>query len=126
MKISEVSKKYEIPVDTLRYYEKIGLLPNVKKNESGIRNYSEDDCKWVDFIKCMRGAGLPLEVLNQYITLFQQGDSTIEARKNILAEQRDRLSEKRDAIQTTIEKLDHKIEIYEQQIIPKEKALSKK
>ena len=50
MKISEVSKKYDIPVDTLRYYEKAGLLPNVRKNSSGIRDYSESDCGWVEFI----------------------------------------------------------------------------
>ena len=65
MKISEVSKKYGIPVDTLRYYEKAGLLPNVRKNSSGIRDYSESDCGWVEFIKCMRGAGLPVEVLKK-------------------------------------------------------------
>ena len=82
MKISEVSKKYDIPVDTLRYYEKAGLLPNVRKNSSGIRDYSESDCGWVEFIKCMRGAGLPVEVLKRYIELFFEGDSTLMARKD--------------------------------------------
>ena len=76
MKISEVSKKYDISPDTLRYYEKEGLLPNVKKNSSGIREYSEMDCNWVEFIKCMRGAGLSIEVLARYIELFNMGDKT--------------------------------------------------
>ena len=123
MKISEVSKKYDIPVGTLRYYEKAGLLPNVKKNSSGIRDYSENDCGWVEFIKCMRGAGLPIEVLKKYIDLFFEGDSTLMARKSILVEERQKLVEKRDAIQATIDKLDYKINAYEDKIVAREKEL---
>ena len=123
MKISEVSKKYDIPVDTLRYYEKAGLLPNVRKNSSGIRDYSESDCGWVEFIKCMRGAGLPVEVLKRYIELFFEGDSTLMARKSILVEERQKLIEKRDAIQATIDRLDYKISVYEDKMISSEKKL---
>ena len=123
MKISEVSKKYDIPVDTLRYYEKAGLLPNVRKNSSGIRDYSESDCGWVEFIKCMRGAGLPVEVLKRYIELFFEGDSTLMARKSILVEERQKLIEKRDAIQATIDRLDYKISVYEDKMISCEKEL---
>ena len=123
MKISEVSKKYDIPVDTLRYYEKAGLLPNVQKNSSGIRDYSESDCGWVEFIKCMRGAGLPVEVLKRYIELFFEGDSTLMARKSILVEERQKLIEKRDAMQATIDRLDYKISVYEDKMISCEKKL---
>ena len=123
MKISEVSKKYNISPDTLRYYEKEGLLPNVKKNASGIREYSENDCNWVEFIKCMRGAGLSIEALAKYIELFYKGDSTKEERKNILTEERAKLIEKRDAIQATIDRLDYKIDAYDKTIIKKEKEL---
>ena len=123
MKIPEVSKKYNISPDTLRYYEKEGLLPNVKKNASGIREYSENDCNWVEFIKCMRGAGLSIEVLAKYIELFYKGDSTKEERKNILTEERAKLIEKRDAIQATIDRLDYKIDAYDKTIIKKEKEL---
>lgn len=63
-KIGEVSEKYEILSDTLRYYERIGLLPSVKRADSGIRDYGELDLRRVSFIKCMRSAGLPIEVLN--------------------------------------------------------------
>lgn len=123
MKISEISKKYDISPDTLRYYEKVGLLPNVKKNSSGIREYSETDCGWIEFIKCMRGAGLSIEVLARYIELFYEGDSTKEERKNILIEERAKLIEKRDAIQATIERLDYKIKAYDKTIVKKEKEL---
>lgn len=126
MKISEVSKKYDISPDTLRYYEKEGLLPNVKKNASGIREYSEADCGWVEFIKCMRGAGLSVEVLARYIELFYKGDSTKEERKNILIEERAKLIEKRDTIQATIERLDYKIKVYDKTMVQKEKELLQK
>ncbi len=126
MKISEVSKKYDISTDTLRYYEKMGLLPNVKKNSSGIRDYSESDLGWVEFIKCMRSAGLSIEVLARYIELFYIGDSTREERKNILIEERKKLIEKRDAIQTTIDRLEYKIDSYDKIMSEKEKELLRK
>ena len=60
MNIAEVSKKYDLTQDTLRYYERVGLLPRVNRTSSGIRDYTEEDCRWVEFIKCMRQAGLPI------------------------------------------------------------------
>lgn len=123
MKISEVSKKYDIPIDTLRYYEKAGLLPNVQKNSSGIRDYTDSDCGWVEFIKCMRSAGMPIDVLRKYIDLFYEGDHTIDARRELLIKQREVLVEKRDAIQKTIEKLDYKINVYYKTLVPCEKIL---
>lgn len=125
MTIAQVSKKYDISADTLRYYERIGLIQNVNRTESGIRDYTEEDCRWVEFIKCMRSAGLPIEVLIEYVSLFQQGDSTIEARKELLIEQRKQLIEKMEDMQKTLDRLNHKIEFYENIIMPKEKALSK-
>ncbi|MGL5312192.1 MAG: MerR family transcriptional regulator [Peptostreptococcaceae bacterium] len=114
MTISEVSKIYELSQDTLRYYEKIGLIPKVNRNKSGKRDYTEDDCRWIEFIKCMRSAGLPIETLIEYVSLFQQGDETIETRKKILIEQRRALAEKMEELQITIERLDGKIEKYGQ------------
>ena len=96
MTISEVAKKYNLSADTIRYYERIGLIPRVNRSASGIRDFTENDCGWVEFIKCMRGAGLPIEALIDYVALFQQGDMTVEARKSILVEQRDVLTEPED------------------------------
>ena len=92
MTIAEVSKKYALSIDTLRYYERIGLIPKVQRSRSGIRDYSESDLNWVEFIKCMRAAGIPVEALIEYVALFQQGERTVEARKQILIEQRDLLA----------------------------------
>lgn len=126
MTIAEVSEKFELSQDTLRYYERIGLIPPVNRNKSGIRHYTEEDCKWIEFIKCMRhSAGLPVEVLIEYVALFQQGDDTLETRKDLLIEQRYRLAAKIEEMTNTLIRLDDKIARYEQTIGKKEKTLRK-
>ena len=71
----------------------------------------------------MRGAGLPVEALIEYVSLFQQGENTAEARKLILIEQRDQLAEKIQEMQRTLERLNTKIDRYEQVLLPREKRL---
>jgi DNA-binding transcriptional MerR regulator len=124
MKISEVSEQSGLSVDTLRYYEKIGLLPPVNRTDSGIRDYSEPDLRRVDFIKCMRRAGLPVEVLTEYFALVQQGDETIPARKEILQEQRTQLVTRIAELQETLNLLNHKIQVYENAVLTKEQELA--
>ncbi|PKM74408.1 MAG: MerR family transcriptional regulator [Firmicutes bacterium HGW-Firmicutes-16] len=125
MMIAEVSKKYDLSPDTLRYYERVGLLPNIHRSKSGIRDYTEEDCRWIEFIKCMRSAGLPIEVLIEYVTLFQQGDATIDKRKQLLIEQRVSLLQKMEDMRETLERLNFKIESYEKAGVPCEKKLTK-
>lgn len=125
MMIAEVSKKYDITADTLRYYERVGLIPPVNRNASGIRNYTEEDCNWVGFIKCMRSAGLSIEVLVEYVTMFQQGNSTIKARKELLIEQRRQLTERINEMKQTLERLDMKIDGYEEKVLVKEEQLKR-
>ena len=124
MKIAEVSERYALSSDTLRYYERIGLLPTVTRTESGIRDYSELDIRRVEFIKCMRGAGLPIEVLIDYVGLLQQGDQTIAARKEILKEQRKLLIIRMQEMQKPLDILEHKIEVYESALLQREKEIS--
>ena len=123
MKIAEVSERYGISSDTLRYYERIGLIPPVNRNGSGIRDYSEIDVRRVEFIKCMRRAGLPIEALIEYVGLVQQGDQTTEARKEILKEQRDLLAARMKEMQATLDLLDYKINVYENAVLNKEKEM---
>ncbi len=122
MKIAEVCEKYGVPVDTLRYYERIGLIPTVNR-KSGIRDYNEGDLKWVEFVKCMRNAGLSIEVLIEYVTLSQQGDTTASARKELLAEQRKHLLARMDEMKKTLKRLDYKISVYDSVLSGKEKEL---
>ena len=123
MKIAEVSEQYGISLDTLRYYERIGLIPPVTRNESGIRDYKELDVRRVEFVKCMRSAGLPIEVLIEYIGLVQRGDQTIETRKDILVEQRQLLISRMEQMQKTLDILNHKIEVYEKAVLKNEKEM---
>jgi MerR family transcriptional regulator, aldehyde-responsive regulator len=123
MKIAEVSERYSISSDTLRYYERIGLISPVNRDKSGIRDYKELDARRVEFIKCMRSAGLPIEVLIEYIGLVQQGDQTIETRKEILIEQRELLAARMKEMQKTLDLLDHKIEVYQNVVLKKENEI---
>ena len=112
MTIAEVSRKYEISADTLRYYERIGLVPPVPRSKSGIRDYDEASCGWVELMKCMRAAGVQIEALIEYVNLFQQGAGTIDARKELL-EQRGQLAARMAEMQRSLDRLDEKIDRYE-------------
>ena len=113
MTIKEVSEKFKISQDTLRYYERIGLIPPVSRTASGIRNYQESDLGWVEHAVCMRSAGVPIEALIEYVSLFRQGDDTADARKALLIEQRSLLIKRMEDMQATLDRLDKKIEHYE-------------
>ena len=125
MNIAEVAKRYNLSQDTLRYYEKIDLLPSVQRNKSGIRDYSEENLRWVEFIKCMRAAGLPIEVLIEYVRLFRQGESTAPMRKQLLIEQRDTLIGKIADMQKTLDVLNRKIDRYESAVLAKERDINR-
>jgi DNA-binding transcriptional MerR regulator len=124
MTIAEVSKEFNLSADTLRYYERVGLIPSVRRTSGGIRDYSEEDCNWVEFIRRMRDAGVSIDPLIDYVALFQQGDSTKEARKMILVEQRDNLVNRAADLQKLIARLDYKIEHYLDKVIPAEQNLA--
>ncbi len=109
--------------DTLRYYESVGLIPCVNRTSGGIRDYQEEDCHWIEFIKCMRKAGLPVKTLIEYVKLFQMGNETIEARKQLLIEQRDILKKRIIDMKNTLDHLNVKIRRYEEVIVPIEDEL---
>lgn len=106
MTIKEVSLKYNISQDTLRYYERVGLIPTVARTSGGIRNYTENDLGWVENAICMRNAGVPIEALIEYVKLYQEGDETFEARRQLLQEQHAQ-------IEATMKRLKYKISRYE-------------
>jgi DNA-binding transcriptional MerR regulator len=123
MTITEVSKHYGLSTDTLRYYERVGLIPPVRRGKGGIRDYSAKDVEWVGFIKCMRIATIPIEVLIEYVNLFKEGEDTQESRKTLLKEQRDKLAERIANLQEILEKLDYKIENYGTAVLTVERKL---
>ena len=113
MTIKEVSEKYDISQDTLRYYERVGMIPPVTRTASGIRDYQEEDINWVELAKCMRSAGLPVEAMIEYVRLVQEGDSTLAARLQLLTDQKELLLEQKNKIDTTLKRLNYKISRYE-------------
>lgn len=123
MTITEVSKKYEITPDTLRYYERIGLIPPVPRTKGGIRDYDEESCRWIELMKCMRRAGVQIEALIEYVALFKQGDETLDARKKILIEQRNQLADRMEDMQASLERLNEKIRLYESGLMKTENLL---
>ena len=113
MTIKQVCEKYHISQDTLRYYERVGVIPPVRRTKSGVRDYSEEDCGWVELAACMRSAGLPLEALTEYVRLSREGDATISDRRQLLLEQKERLQVQLRVVQETMERLDYKISCYD-------------
>ena len=93
MTIKEVCEMYNLTPDTLRYYERVGVIPEVTRTAGGIRDYQEEDIGWVENAVCMRDAGVPVEMLIEYVKLFREGDSTIDARTNLLKEAREQILE---------------------------------
>ena len=114
MTIKEVAEKYDISADTLRYYERVGMIPKVTRRPNGIRDYQESDLGWVELAICMRSAGLPIEVMIEYVKLYKEGDNTIPARLELLQEQMNVLREQKAQIESTVERLAYKISKYEE------------
>ena len=114
MIISEVSEKCGLTQDTLRYYERIGLRPPVKRKSSGIREYDDYSCNWIEFVHCMRKAGIPVEVLVEYVQLYQMGTGTKEARKELLREEFRRLETRIAELQAVKERLAYKLDHYDE------------
>lgn len=112
MTIKEVSEKYNISAETLRYYERVGVIPPVNRTASGIRDFTAQDIRWVENAKCMRSAGLPIEALIEYQRLCREGDSTFQARCDLLTEQRKILLEQQRKLNETIALLDYKVAKY--------------
>ena len=125
MTITQVSQKYGLSQDTLRYYERIGIIPPVPRNKSGIRDYDEVSCSWIELMKCMRSAGVQIEALIEYVALFQQGDATLDARKALLIDQRDQLLERMEQMQQSLDRLNQKIQNYEQVMAAAEAKLKR-
>lgn len=120
MTIREIAAKPNMSTDTLRYYERIGLLPPVPRNAAGIRNYDE---YFVNFIKKLKASGMSLEHIIDYIRLAEMGDATIQERKKLLAEARETLLDKINSLQLVAELADYQLRNYENLLQPETYAL---
>ncbi len=113
MTIKEVCAKFNLSPDTLRYYERAGVIPKVTRTAGGIRDYQEEDIQWVEKAVCMRDAGMPVDMLAEYVKLCQQGDETIQQRADLLKKVRTQIVEAREKYDNALKHLDYKISRYE-------------
>ena len=123
MTIREIAAKTKMSTDTLRYYERIGLLPPVPRNAAGIRNYDEYFVNFINFIKKLKASGMSLEHIIDYIRLAEMGDATIQERKKLLAEARETLLDKINSLQLVAELADYQLRNYENLLQPETYAL---
>lgn len=113
MTIKDVCEKYHISPDTLRYYERVGVIPEVGRTKGGIRDYKEQDLSWVENAICMRNAGVPVEMIIEYVKLYQQGEDTFAARRDLLKEARGEILKQLEKYQKELSRLEYKIERYD-------------
>ncbi|MBC2345420.1 MerR family transcriptional regulator [Listeria welshimeri] len=121
--IKEASEKSGVSADTIRYYERIGLIPPVHRNENGVRKFGAEDLRWIQFSRQMRRAGLSIEALIDYLALFREGEHTLEARVELLKEQRVDLKNRINIMQEALDRLDFKINNYDTHLIPAQQKL---
>jgi DNA-binding transcriptional MerR regulator len=112
MKIAQVSKEKHVSIDSLRYYERIGLIPPVKRIAGGIREYSDEDLKWLDFVMEVRAAGVSIEPLIDYVRLCGEGLHTVPARRDLWVDECDLLEKKIHELQETMAQMKEKVEHY--------------
>ena len=111
--VGEMAKRLDVPTSTLRYYDKEGLLPFVERSSGGIRMFQDKDMEWLQVIRCMKQAGMPLKSIREYIQLAMEVDGTISQRLDLFRKQREVLQEKMAELQRTMETLDYKCWYYE-------------
>lgn len=123
MNIKEAAQLTGISIDNLRYYERIGLIPEVPRTASGIRDYDEMSLQWIEFAMRFKRAGMPLDSIRKYIQLALKGEATKEARREILLEEKESLEEKMREIQESLDVINYKLDTYEKKCEPVTKEL---
>ena len=114
MNIKSASDLLGISADTIRYYERVGLVPPITRTATGIRDFQVQDIEALEFIKCFRLAGVSVDSLVDYMSLYQKGDETREERLGILEEKKQKLEERLSQLQTALNRLNLKIKLYKE------------
>lgn len=112
LEISEVSKLTKLKPHTLRYYESIGLIRDIKRNSAGKRVYSEQDLKWLDVINRLRETGMNINKMKEYARLRHMGDNTVSERKIIMEEHLASINKEIDKLIEAREFVENKVKIY--------------
>lgn len=122
LKISEISEITGLESSTLRYYEEIGLIRDIRKNSSGIRAYTADDLAWIKFVAAMKTAGLAIADIKKFGELYYNQNEDFNDRLCVAKECYDKLLIEKRAIEKGIRFIQKKIAFYESMIVDKEKS----
>ncbi|HEU5356140.1 MAG TPA: MerR family transcriptional regulator [Actinocrinis sp.] len=111
--VGEVSARTGFSVDTLRYYERLGLIEPVERSVGGRRMYREEDVGWLDFVSCLRDTGMPVERMRAFAELCRDGEHTVPERVDLLAAHGRRVEAEIEVLRTKLAAIHHKIEYYQ-------------
>ena len=111
--IGEAAKRIGVSASALRYYDKEGLLPDVKRTSGGVRVFSESDFRWLGLIECMKKAGMSIVDIKEYLDLMKKGDKTISSRLALFTKRKAELEKQIEELEETKKVLEYKIWYYQ-------------
>lgn len=111
--IGEVAEIIGVPTSTLRYYDKEGILPFVKRTEGNVRTFNDEDLEWLRIIECLKKTKMSIKEIKQFIDWCIEGDSTIDKRLDLINRRRNLVIKEIESLQDTLKTLDYKKWYYE-------------
>lgn len=114
--IGQLSKETNLSIHTLRYYEKEGIVPFVKRTDSGLRIYEEEHIEWFRFLCCLRETGMSIAQLKEFADLSLEGEGTLKQRIGMLAEQRGKIEMQVETLMSYIAMINFKMDLYQGQL----------
>ncbi|MCV3206170.1 MerR family transcriptional regulator [Mesorhizobium sp. YC-39] len=114
MRISEAASTSGLSIDTIRYYEKLGLLPKIGRGSAGRRDFSAENIEWLVLLSSLRETGMPMAQMRQFARLYQQGNETLSQRRAALLDHAAQLEKRRTALDRCAELLAYKLKRYDE------------
>jgi DNA-binding transcriptional MerR regulator len=111
--IGEVANKLNIPTSTLRYYDREGLLSNIKRSSGGIRVFSDLELGALSMVECLKSTGMQIKDIKQFLDWCSEGDSTLEKRRDMYLERREVVKKQMEELQNTMDVIEYKCWYYE-------------
>jgi DNA-binding transcriptional MerR regulator len=112
--IQQAATRLGLSTSALRYYDKEGLLPTLKRTESGIRTFSDTDLDWLGLICCLKNSGMPILEIKQFMNLCLRGEDTSEERKEVLEKHRAEILNQMEVLKNSLNIVNYKIEHYKE------------
>ncbi|RWE23607.1 MAG: MerR family transcriptional regulator [Mesorhizobium sp.] len=114
MLISEAASASGLTIDTIRYYEKLGLLPKIARRRDGRRDFSAENVDWLILLFSLRETGMPMERMRYFAQLYRRGDETLSERKAVLLDHAQHLDMRRAGLDRCAELLAYKLRRYDE------------